>query len=78
MASLVCLRHSYHQIRLQTTALNSMAEVPITSAPLPQPQVFEISKAEVDGDEQTEQPIAESYHRPLNILKVGIPLHFPN
>jgi len=76
MASLVCPRHSCHQIRFQTTAANSTATVLIPSTPLPLPQGHETTEVDVESVERIEKPVIEPHPPPVNILKVAIPLRF--
>ena len=76
MASLVCPRHSCHQIRFQTTAANSTAIVPIAPTPLPLSQVPETTEVDDGSDERIEKPVIEPHPRPVNILKVDILLRF--
>jgi len=78
MAGLVCPRHSFHQIRLQTTAANSTTEVPIPSTALSLPQVIETSEIEIDGERQAEEYVVDPIPRPPSILKVFISPYIPS
>jgi hypothetical protein len=50
--------------------------VPIASTPLPLSQGPETTEFDVESDERIENPVIEPHYRPLNILKVDIPLRF--
>ena len=76
MASLVCPRHSCHQIRFQTIAANSTPIVPIPSTPLTLSPGPETTEVDVERDERIEKPVIDPHPRPVNILKVDIPLRF--